>query len=93
MRAQVEVIPGADAGQFQVTVHDGGGRTTHVVTLRPESHRQLAPAATAEELIEASFHFLLDRESKESILRRFDLTVISHYFPDFDELVGDYLSA
>ena len=37
----------------------------------------------AEELIEASFEFLLERESKESILAEFDLPVIGRYFPDY----------
>jgi hypothetical protein len=29
------------------------------------------------------FQFLLDREPKVSILRRFDVTGISRYFPEF----------
>jgi len=44
-----------------------------------------------EELIEASFRFLLDREPKESILGRFGLGVISQYFPDYPSRIGDYL--
>ena len=39
---------------------------------------------TPERCIEAAFRFLLDREPKESILRRFDITVISRYFPEFE---------
>jgi hypothetical protein len=39
---------------------------------------------TPERCIEAAFQFLLDREPHESILRRFDITVISHYFPEFE---------
>ena len=41
--------------------------------------------ADVERLVEASFRFLLERESKESILRRFDLSVIRRYFPEFPE--------
>jgi len=37
-----------------------------------------------ERCLEAAFRFLLDRETKESILRRFDVTVISRYFPEFE---------
>ena len=39
------------------------------------------------ELIKKSFAFLLDRESKESILASFDLTVISRYFPEFEGVI------
>ena len=31
-----------------------------------------------------SFRFLLEREPKESILRSFDLTVISRYFSEYE---------
>jgi hypothetical protein len=42
-------------------------------------------------MIEAAFRFLLAREPKESILSRFDVIVISRYFPDFEERLADYL--
>jgi hypothetical protein len=35
---------------------------------------------------------LLDREQKESILARFDVTVISRYFPEFERELLRYLS-
>jgi hypothetical protein len=38
--------------------------------------------------VEASFWFLLEREPKESILRRFDLAVIEQYFPDYAAAIG-----
>jgi hypothetical protein len=38
-----------------------------------------------EELVRKSFEFLLEREPKESILSHFDITVISRYFPDYEE--------
>jgi len=38
-----------------------------------------------EELIRKSFDFLLERESKESILSRFDLRIISRYFPEYEQ--------
>ena len=40
---------------------------------------------TKEELIKKSFKFLLEREPKESIFPRFDLRIISQYFPEFKE--------
>jgi hypothetical protein len=35
---------------------------------------------------------LLDREPKESILRRFDVTEISRYFPEVEREMPRYLS-
>jgi hypothetical protein len=37
----------------------------------------------AEELVRASFEFLLEREPATSILREFSLDVISQYFPGY----------
>jgi len=36
--------------------------------------------------------FATIREPKESILRRFDVTVISRYFPEFEREMPRYLS-
>ncbi len=36
-----------------------------------------------KECVERAFAFLLEREPKESILREFDMTTISRYFPEF----------
>jgi hypothetical protein len=47
---------------------------------------------TPEECIQAAFSFLLDREAKESILQRFDVTVISRYFPEFERELPRYFS-
>ena len=38
-----------------------------------------------ENLIKASFEFLLERESNNSILSQFDLKVITHYFPEYEK--------
>ena len=40
-----------------------------------------------EELIKKSFNFLLERESEESILSRFDLRIISRYFPEYEQKI------
>ena len=67
---------------YDVHVEDDRGSTTHEVTVWPSDVARYAPDATPEELLEASFAFLLEREPKESILRRFELPVIERYFPD-----------
>jgi len=42
-------------------------------------------------LVRQSFLFLLEREPKESILRSFNLTAISRYFPEYDREIGKRL--
>jgi hypothetical protein len=51
-----------------------------------------AGAHEPERCIEAAFRFLLDREPKESILRKFDVTQIARYFPEFGREMPRYLS-
>jgi hypothetical protein len=72
---------------FRVTVYEGGSRTVHDVTVRPEDLTRYAPGATPERLIEASFRFLLEREPKEAILRRFEISVIERYFPEYPKSI------
>ena len=87
---QVEKEEQADGYAFQVTVQEPGSQTEHRVTLsKNDYHRLSGGEASPEALVEESFHFLLERESKESILRSFDLTVISRYFPSYErEIAG-----
>ncbi len=54
--------------------------------MQDSTYRKLAgQEASPERVIEAAFEFLLDREPKESILSSFDVTVISRYFPIFEQ--------
>jgi hypothetical protein len=85
--AQIEIKKLADFPQavFEVTVK-GNRVTTHKVTVTQEYYEKLTGnAVTAEELVEESFEFLLAREPNTSILSEFDLTVISRYFPGYDQ--------
>ena len=73
-----------DSYEFQVTVKEGKGESRHRVTLRKGDYQELAAGkASPEDLVTESFRFLLERESKESILRSFDLMVIGRYFPEY----------
>jgi hypothetical protein len=81
-----------DTYEFQVTVKEGRGETHHRVTLRKADYERLSGGkADPEALVTESFHFLLERESKESILRSFDLTVISRYFPEYEREIAQRL--
>jgi hypothetical protein len=78
---------------FEVVVHDEKSETRHHVNMSQEMCERLtAGKHTPERYLEAAFRFLLDREPKESILRRFDVTVISRYFPEFEREMPRYLS-
>ena len=85
--AAIEVVKSehSDGYRFQVTVREGSGESHDRVTLRQTDYVRLAEGkATPEILAEESFRFLLEREPKESILSSFDLTVIGHYFPEYE---------
>ena len=83
----VEAVGG---NTYKVVVTDTTSSTSHEVTASPGDMEALG-GATPEALLEASFRFLLDREPKESIMRTFDITVISTYFPEYPARIIDYL--
>ncbi len=77
----------------QITVTRRSDGTFHVQTPAGTSHDVSMPAGFAaslgcgqvapEELVRASFEFLLEHEPATSILRTFSLDVISQYFPSY----------
>jgi hypothetical protein len=78
--------------ECNVTVSERGSATHHRVTLHKADLERLAGSkAGPEALVTESFHFLLEREPKESILRSFDLTVIGRYFPEYERQIGKRL--
>jgi hypothetical protein len=92
MAAEIKVQK-VDEGEFRVTVTEGSTESTHLVGVKPEYHRKLTGGKVDEaRLVRASFEFLLEREAKESILTRFDLPVISRYFPEYETEIRKKLS-
>src|SRR5262249_29709980 len=82
-----------DSPAFEVIVREGKGETRHHVTMSREMCERLtAGKHTPQRYLEAAFRFLLDREPKESMLRRFDVTAISRYCPEFEREMPQYLS-
>ena len=83
-----------DGGPFDVHwARISAVRSAPQILLRlPLDGRTGAGKHTPERCLEAAFRFLLDREPKELILGRFDLTVISRYFPEFERELPHYLS-
>jgi hypothetical protein len=81
---RVDCTPTGDGWLCSVAVTDGGGTSRHEVTVRPEELSAFAPGAgEPTALVEESFRFLLEREPKESILRRFAISEIGRYFPEY----------
>ncbi len=72
----------------RVTVGDDPAATTHDVEVTDGDVWRLAPETDVHRLVEASFSFLLEREPREAILRRFSLPVIGRYFADYEAEIG-----
>jgi hypothetical protein len=90
---EVRRIAEGDPLDFEVVVREGKGETRHHVTMSGGTCARLcAGKHSPERCVEAAFRFLLDREPKESILQKFDVTVISRYFPEFERELPRYLS-
>jgi hypothetical protein len=78
-----------DENTFEVEVEESGSQSQHTVTLNDKYYKKLTGGIIPkEELIKKSFEFLLERESKESIMSRFDLTVISKFFPEYESIIS-----
>ena len=84
----IDVAERDDGWLATVTVREAASSTTHAVTVTRAALERLAFGARVEALLHASFEFLLEREPKESILRQFDIEVISRYFPDYPRKIA-----
>lgn len=83
----VHAEPARDGWTCTVAVEADGQRTEHVVTVsradlarwgEDGGHREV------EQLVERSFDYLLEREPPSAILKRFELSVIPRYFPEYE---------
>ena len=75
----------AGGDEYSVEVRDAAGTTRHQVTVTAAALERFGAGAYAEKLLEESFRFLLEREPKEAILSRFEISMIARYFPDYPE--------
>ncbi len=78
-------------GLWLVTV-EKDTKTEHRVRVSEADLRRLGAGKSAEELLQASFRFLLEREPNTSIFPEFELPVISLYFPEYESEIGRYLA-
>jgi hypothetical protein len=80
-----------ETSAFHVRVTEGESTSEHEVTLSEADRQRLAEGfPSAEDFIRSCFEFLLEREPKEQILRSFDVSVISGYFPEFEGAIAEY---
>src|SRR5262252_8657825 len=70
--------------EWMVTV-EASVMTHHRVRVTKADLARFAEGRTAEELVQASFQFLLEREPNTSILATFDLPLIGRYFPEYEQ--------
>ena len=87
----VRCAPSPTGWRCTVSIEDGRGSSDHDVTVATDDATELAAAANqsdVERLIYETIAFLLEREPKESILRRFDLGVVSRYFPEYETVMA-----
>ena len=78
-------VESIDNNSFKVSVTKDL-TTQHCVSLNDTYHQSLSMnKLTKIELIIKSFEFLLERESNQSILKKFNIEVISQYFPEYTD--------
>ena len=76
--------------KFEITVK-ADQLTKHVVSVTDQMLLNLTNnKISKEELLNFSFNFLLEREPNTSILSKFDIIVISKYFPEYISKVEHY---
>lgn len=77
--------------KFEITVNKKF-ITKHIVLLTDEYYDILTKKKISKKkLLEYSFYFLLDRESNTSILSSFELSIISKYFPEYENEIKKIL--
>lgn len=84
MPIEVRCAPEGDGYRCAVTVSGGTSSTRHTVRVSKQDFDRWAHGRDVAALVRDSFDFLLERESKESILGEFDLSVIKRYFPEYE---------
>jgi hypothetical protein len=80
----------AGDGRFEVDVEEDGHQHVYQVSVPDALADRLGaePAAVAR----ATLAFLLDREPPGAILASFDCSVVSRYFPEYEDALPGYLT-
>ena len=75
---------------FEVVVIEGETKTNHSVIMDNSFYSKLNTSTSPIQVIQKSFEFLLERESKESILSEFNISIISRYFPKYEQVSKNF---
>ena len=75
------------AGDVWLITVQGDVVTQHRVRVIKADLHRLAEGRSAEDLLQESFRFLLEREPNTSILPSFDLPLSSRYFPEYEQQI------
>ena len=79
------------AGDEWVVSVRGNVITHHRVRVSSADLARFAEGRSAQDLLQESFRFLLEREPNTSILSTFDLPLIANYFPEYDQAIRERL--
>ncbi len=69
--------------EYSIEVQHRAGSSRHEVNVTLAALDRFGGGAGAARLLEESFRFLLEHEPKEAILRRFEISEIARYFPEY----------
>ena len=92
-RIRIDLTARTDQWTAKVSIADQRSESHHTVTIPQNDYQQLTGGEySPEQLVETSFEFLLQHESKESILSSFQLMVIARYFPEYPDTIRRMLA-
>lgn len=80
---KVQQIQADPSWKFNAEIVENKSSSRHRVCMSKDFYGDLQTTKEPWEVITRSFEFLLEREPKESILAEFDVSIISHYFPEY----------
>jgi hypothetical protein len=84
-RIEVAARPSLDGWLAEVALRDGARTRRYHVRVAEVAWRRLTGGRVpVEDLVVASFEFLLEREPPSAILEAFEITVIPRYFPEYE---------
>ncbi|MBW3569029.1 hypothetical protein KY385_02775 [Candidatus Parcubacteria bacterium] len=81
---QIDQVDRQDDSKLNFEVNINGYSYSAGIS-RDYYHKLSKGKITPRELVKRSFEFLLKRESPKSILKKFDLSVINKYFPEYED--------
>jgi hypothetical protein len=88
--AEMIQIKHLSGNEWSVAVEDTT-TTHHRVRVTQMDLERFSEGRTAEALLTESFRFLLEREPNTSILSSFDLSIITRYFPEYEQEIRQRL--